>query len=131
MHAPNLLATQKPFFIIKDEINTVKMQSPCTIDYYYIAQTCHGVGGFTSVINPLHIYINRNNYFITFKYLTESVVCLLLRFITLSTYYFSHIANILYDLHDLFQLLFNCINLEFLTNTSSCMLAGYMATHKL
>ena len=58
------LATQKPFSITRDEINTVKMQSHCTIDDYYIAQTCHGVGGFTSVINSLHIYINRNNYFI-------------------------------------------------------------------
>ena len=82
----HLLATQKPFFITEDDINTVKMQSHCTIDdYYSIAQTCHGVGGFTSVINPLHIYINRNNFFITFKYLTESVVCyythLLKRFI--------------------------------------------------
>ena len=54
------------------------MQSHCTIDdYHSITQTCHGVGGFTSVINPLHIYINRNKYFIIFKYLMESVICLL------------------------------------------------------
>ena len=31
----HLLATQKPFFITKDELNKVKMQSHCTIDDYY------------------------------------------------------------------------------------------------
>ena len=51
-----LLTTQELSFIIKDKNNKVKMHSHCTIDYYYrVTQTCHGIGSFTSVINPLHI----------------------------------------------------------------------------